>query len=79
MLHIRIKAITPQKVLIDGSLLQILLDKVREREAVQVVEETSDLPIEGLMKLAEQGEALDFLNDEREDVYTVDDLKVRYP
>ena len=79
MLHIRIKDITPQKVLIDRSLLQILLDKVREREAVQVVEETSDLPIEGLMKLAEQGEALDFLNDEREDVYTVDDLKVRYP
>ena len=78
MLHIRIEEIVPQRVLIDRSLLQILLDKVREREAVQVVEETNDLPIEGLMRLAEQGGALDFLNDEREDVYTVEDLKVRY-
>ena len=78
MLHIRIEEIAPQKVLIDRSLLQILLDKVREGEAVQVVEETSDLPIEGLMRLAEQGGALDFLNDEREDVYTVEDSKVRY-
>ena len=77
MLHIRIEEIVPQRVLIDRSLLQILLDKVREREVVEVVEETSDLPIEGLMRLAEQGGALDFLNDKREDVYTVEDSKVR--
>ena len=34
---------------------------------MQVVEETHDLPVEGLMRLAEQGGALDFLNDEREE------------
>ena len=78
MLHICVEEITPRKVLIDRYFLQILLDKVRERETVQVVEETNDLPIEGLMSLAEQGGALDFLNDEREEGYTVEDLKVRY-
>jgi len=78
MLHIRIEEIAPQQVLIDRSLLQILVEKVRERETVQVVEVINDLPIEGLMKSAEQGGALDFLNDKREEVYTVEDLKVRY-
>jgi hypothetical protein len=33
---------------------------------------------EGLMRLAESSGALDFLLDEREDIYSVDDLKVRY-
>ena len=78
MLHIRVEEIAPRKVLIDRRFVQILLDKVRERETVQVLEETNDLPAEGLMRLAEQGRALDFLNDEREEVYTVEDLKVRY-
>ena len=32
----------------------------------------------GLMKLLESNPALDFLKDEREDIYTVDDLKERY-
>ena len=30
------------------------------------------------MRLAETGGAFDFLHDEREDVYTVKDLRVRY-
>ncbi len=32
----------------------------------------------GIMKLASESKSFDFLRDEEEDLYTVDDLKVRY-
>jgi hypothetical protein len=31
-----------------------------------------------IMKFEENSGALDFLNDEREDIYTVNDLKIKY-
>lgn len=31
-----------------------------------------------IMRIAEMGGSFDFLLDEREDIYTLDDLKVRY-
>lgn len=34
--------------------------------------------INEIMKFEESSGALDFLNDEREDIYTVNDLKVKY-
>ncbi len=34
--------------------------------------------INEIMKFEESNGALDFLNDEREDIYTVNDLKVKY-
>jgi hypothetical protein len=34
--------------------------------------------IDELMKFEESSGAFDFLNDEREDIYTVNDLKVKY-
>jgi hypothetical protein len=37
-----------------------------------------DINIEALMELSTRGKALDFLLDEREDIYTIEDLKVRY-
>ncbi len=33
---------------------------------------------EEIHKMVQQGGALDFLNDEREDIYSDDDLKVKY-
>ena len=45
---------------------------------IETDEVRNDLPIEGLMMFEETSSALDFLKDEKEDVYTVDDLKVRY-
>ncbi|ETX03194.1 MAG: hypothetical protein ETSY1_00940 [Candidatus Entotheonella factor] len=42
---------------------------------LQMVED--DVPTVGIMRLAEQGGAFDWLADEDE-LYTVDDLKVRY-
>ncbi|MBM4166977.1 MAG: hypothetical protein FJ218_08705 [Ignavibacteria bacterium] len=37
-----------------------------------------DIPIEGIMHIAEIGGAFDFLYDEREDIYTINDLKTIY-
>jgi len=37
-----------------------------------------DLPVAEIIKLAETGGAFDFLADPEEDIYTDDDLKVRY-
>jgi len=39
--------------------------------------EPDEAPPIGIMKLAEEGGAFDFLKDE-EDLYSVEDLKVRY-
>ena len=37
-----------------------------------------DISINEIMKFEESSGAFDFLNDEREDIYTVNDLKVKY-
>lgn len=37
-----------------------------------------DVSIYEIMKFEENSKALDFLKDEREDIYTVNDLKVKY-
>ncbi|MFQ5627852.1 MAG: hypothetical protein ACE5I1_03755 [bacterium] len=55
-----------------------LIDRARKVEEVEFNEIESDLPIEALMRLAESSGALDFLNDPREDIYSVEDLKVSY-
>jgi hypothetical protein len=47
-------------------------------DKIEVEEITNDLPIGGLMILSEVSGALDFLKDEREDIYSIDDLKVHY-
>jgi len=77
MIKIKAEKIAPTKAIIDLNERHQLIDKARQIEEVEVTEIDTDLPIEGLMKLAEQSGALDFLNDPREDIYTVKDLKVR--
>lgn len=47
-------------------------------EVIVSVSQKSEIPIEDIMKLQDKGGAFDFLNDSREDIYTVKDLKVRY-
>ena len=44
---------------------------------VVITSNTTD-SINEIMKFEESSGALDFLNDEREDIYTVNDLKVKY-
>ena len=65
-------------VVIAESELRSLIEVARQISPVEVEEAVDDLPVEGLMRLAESSGALDFLLDEREDIYSVDDLKVRY-
>jgi hypothetical protein len=57
--------------------LERLLELARRSEKVELQAREDDLPTTGLMLLAQQGGAFDWLAEE-EDLYTVDDLKVRY-
>jgi hypothetical protein len=58
--------------------LQSLLTVARQVSPIEVEELQDDLPTKGLMRLAESSGAFDFLLDEREDIYSISDLKVRY-
>jgi hypothetical protein len=57
--------------------LERLLELARRSEQVQVEPQSDDVPNAGILWLAQQGGAFDWLADEP-DLYTVDDLKVRY-
>lgn len=57
--------------------LEKLLEIARRNEQVECVSQQEEISVSGLMELAEQSGAFDFLNAE-EDLYSVDDLKVRY-
>jgi hypothetical protein len=54
-----------------------LVEPARQAETVELKLEDDDVPALGIMALAEQGGAFDWLAHE-EDRYTVDDLRVRY-
>ncbi len=47
-------------------------------EVIVSITQNSQLTTEDIVKLEDNGGAFDFLNDVREDIYTVKDLKVRY-
>jgi hypothetical protein len=65
------------KVLLSRSDLDRLMELAHQTEAVTRETNEDDIPTFGIMRLAEQGGAFDWLSDE-EDLYTVRDLKVRY-
>ena len=54
-----------------------LVELARQSEEIELQMHEDDVLTLGIMRLAEQGGAFDWLADE-EDLYTVDDLKVRY-
>lgn len=51
----------------------MLIDVAKKRDEIEIDEAVNDLPIEGLMMLTETSGAFDFLKDEKEDIYTVDE------
>ena len=57
--------------------LERLLELARRSEEVELQVREDDLPTMGLMLLAQQGGAFDWLGEDQ-DLYSVDDLKVRY-
>jgi len=54
-----------------------LVELAKRSEEITVQIEEDDLPTAGIMQLAEQGSTFAWLAEE-EDLYTVEDLKVRY-
>jgi hypothetical protein len=54
-----------------------LVELARLSEEVELQTDEEEVPTVGIMRLAEQGRAFDWLAEE-EDLYTVNDLKVRY-
>jgi hypothetical protein len=54
-----------------------LMELARQSEPVELHVEEDEIPAFGIMRLAEQSGAFDWLANE-EDLYTVNDLRVRY-
>lgn len=54
-----------------------LMELARRSEEIDLQVDEESIPTLGIMRLAEQGGAFDWLAQD-DDLYTVDDLKVRY-
>jgi hypothetical protein len=78
MVRVHAQTINETKTLVDRGDLDRLIAAARRVEDVELIEARDDLPVDGLMALATEGEAFDYLLDPLEDVYSVNDLKVRY-
>ena len=65
------------KAVIPRAEFERLVQLARSSENIELQLHEDDVPILGIMRLAEQSGAFDWLADE-EDLYTVHDLKVRY-
>ena len=78
MVRIHSEPVGPDKALVNRDELGKLIEVARKVEEVELLEAADDVPIAGLERLASEGGSFRFLEDAREDVYTVDDLKVRY-
>ena len=78
MVKVHAQQVGAEKTLVDRKELQRLIDVARQVEEVELIEVQDDLPVEGLMRLVQDGGSFDFLADPREDIYSLDDLKVRY-
>lgn len=78
MVKVHAQPVGAEKALVDRGELQRLIDVARQVEEVELIEVQDDLPAEGLMRLVQEGGSFSFLADPREDVYTLNDLKVRY-
>lgn len=65
------KAVLPRKE------FERLVELARRSEEITLQAETDEAPTVGIVKLAEQGGAFEWLAEE-EDLYTLNDLKVRY-
>lgn len=78
MVRVFAQAVGPDKALVNREELGKLIEAARKVEEVELIEFGDDLPTAGLMRIATEGGSFQFLEDPREDLYTVKDLKVRY-
>ena len=66
------------QIIISAEDLQKLIKIAEKVEPIEIDSDEAAFDTKDLMCLAESSGAFDFLNDEGEDVYTLDDLKVTY-
>lgn len=78
MVRVHAEPVGPDKALVSREELGKLIEAARKVEEVELIESADDLPAAGLMRIAAEGGSFQFLDDPREDLYTVNDLKVRY-
>ena len=78
MVRVHAQQVGVEKALVDREELQRLIDVARKVEEVELIDLQDDLPTEGMMRLVQEGGSFRFLEDSREDIYTLSDLKVRY-
>lgn len=78
MVKLHTVPVGPGKALVDRAELDRLIEVARKVEEVELIESGDDVPTEGLMRLAGESGSFGYLLDSREDVYSVNDLKVRY-
>lgn len=78
MVKLHAQQVGAEKALVDRAELERLIAVARQVEEVELIEVQDDLPAEGLMRLVQEGGSFSFLADPREDVYTLNDLRVRY-
>ncbi|ETX02154.1 MAG: hypothetical protein ETSY2_36125 [Candidatus Entotheonella gemina] len=65
------------KAVLSRAEFERLVELAQATEEIDLQRVEDDVPTIGIMRLAEQGGAFDWLAGE-DDLYTVDDLKVRY-
>ncbi len=76
-MHIQTRDYGENQVIVAMADLAKLIALARQVAPVEVATEP-DFSGADLMRLAESGGGLDFLHDEREDIYSLSDLKVCY-
>ncbi len=76
MTNVHVQLVGDQAVLPRAE-LDLLIELARRSEEVELHDQADDLPNVGLARLAERGGVFDWLADEP-DLYTLDDLRVRY-
>ncbi len=78
MLKLKVEKISPNFAVINLETLSRLIEAAKKVDDVEIEEVINDLPYTGLMRLSETSGSLNFLNNEEENIYSVNDLKVRY-
>jgi len=63
------------KTVLPRAELERLVELARRSEEIELRLETDEIPTVGILRLAEEGKAFDWLAEE-EDLYSVEDLKV---
>jgi hypothetical protein len=77
MISIETSTIPPDKILLNKDQFLRLVENARKIDEV-VVTEVELLTTDEIMKMQMESGAFNFLFDEKEDIYTVNDLKVKY-